>query len=165
MKTHEGSGNNLELKEPTYDEINEIIKNMKSNKAAGPDEILPEFIKNGGLILKQKLHQLILKIWKQAKMPCEWSEEILIPIYKKGDKKQCKNHRGISLLNITYIIFAILLYNRLSELIEPEIGSYQMGFRPNRSTIDNIFMVRQIYEKCHEYNIDLHNIFIDFTSF
>ena len=87
MKIHEGSGNNLELKEPTYDEI---IKNMKSNKAAGPDEILPEFIKNGGLVLKQKLHQLILKIWKQEKMPCEWSEGILCPIHKKGDKKQCK---------------------------------------------------------------------------
>ena len=38
-----------------------------------------------------------------------------------------------------------------------------MGFRPNRSTINNIFIVRQIYEKCHEYNIDLQNIFIDFS--
>jgi len=58
IKTHESSINNLELEEPTYEEINEIIKNMKSNKAAGPDEILPEFIKNGGLTLKQKIHQL-----------------------------------------------------------------------------------------------------------
>jgi hypothetical protein len=29
---------------PTYEEINKIIKNLKSNKAAGPDDILPEFI-------------------------------------------------------------------------------------------------------------------------
>ena len=54
---------------------------MKSNKAAGPDEILPEFIKNGGLTLKQKIHQLMVKIWKQEKIPWEWSEGILCPIY------------------------------------------------------------------------------------
>jgi len=40
------------------------MKNMKPNKAAGRDEVLPEFIKNGGLILKQQIHQLIMKIWK-----------------------------------------------------------------------------------------------------
>jgi len=134
---------------------------MKPNKPAGPDEILPKFIKNGGLIIKQKIHQLIMKIWKQEKIPCEWSEGILCPIYIKGLRNQCNNYRGISLLNITYKIFAVLLYNRLSMIIEPEIGNYQIGFRPNRSTIDNIFIVRQIYEKFHEYNIDLHNIFID----
>ena len=101
---------------------------MKSNKAAGPEEILPEFIKNGGLSLKQKIHQLMVKIWKQEKIPCEWSEGILCPINKKGDRKQGNNYRGKSLLNVTYKIFAILLYNRLSKIIEPEIGNYQMGF-------------------------------------
>jgi hypothetical protein len=48
-------------------------------------------------------------------------------------------------------------------LIEPKIGNYQMGFRPNRSAIDNIFIVRQIYEKCYEFSIDLHNILLDFS--
>ena len=56
---------------------------MKSNKATGPDEILPEFIKNGGLTLKQKIYQLMVKLWKQEKIPWEWSEGILCPIYKK----------------------------------------------------------------------------------
>jgi hypothetical protein len=72
INIHEGPTNNLELEEPTYDEMNGIIKNLKPNKAAGPDEILPELIKNGGLTLKQKLYQLIVKIWKQEKIPYEW---------------------------------------------------------------------------------------------
>jgi sorting nexin-29 len=163
LNRQEGPINNSESEEPTYDKINEIIKNFKLNKAAGPDEILPEFIKNGGLTLKQKLFQLIAKIWKKEKITYEWSEGILCPIYKKGDRKQCNNYRQISLLNITHKIFAILLYNQLSKIIKPEIGNYQMGFRPNRSTADNIFIVRQIYEKCYACNIDLHSIFIDFS--
>jgi hypothetical protein len=48
-------------------------------------------------------------------------------------------------------------------IIQPEIVNYQMGVRPNRSTIDNIFIVTQVYEKCYEYNINLHNIFTDFS--
>jgi hypothetical protein len=86
MKIHEGSTNKVELTEPTYEEINEIIKNLKSNKSAGPDEILPEFIKNGGLIIKQKIHQLIVKIWKHEKIPGEWSEGMLCQYTKKGIK-------------------------------------------------------------------------------
>ena len=68
------------------------------------------------------------------------------------------------LLNIAYNISAILLNNRLSEIIEDKLGDFQMGFRPNRSTIDNIFMLRQIFEKCYEYNIELHNIFVDYSQ-
>jgi len=92
--------NSLELEEPTYEEINEIIKNMKSNQAAGPDEILPEFTKNG-LTQKQTIYKLIMKIWRQEKIPSVWSEEILYPIYKQRDRKQCNNYRGISLLHLT----------------------------------------------------------------
>ncbi len=91
VTTYEGTINNLELEVPTHEEINQIIKSLKTNKAAGPDEILPEFIKNGGLSLKQKIHQLLVKIWNQEKIPWEWSEGILCPIYKKGDRKQCNN--------------------------------------------------------------------------
>jgi hypothetical protein len=38
-----------------------------------------------------------------------------------------------------------------------------VGFHPNRSTIDNIFIIRQIFEKSHEHNIDVYNIFVDYT--
>jgi len=68
---------------------------LKPNKAAGPDEILPDCIKNGGSTLKQKIHQIIMKIWKREKIPCEWSEGILCPIYKKGNRKQCNNNYNI----------------------------------------------------------------------
>jgi hypothetical protein len=39
-----------------------------------------------------------------------------------------------------------------------------MGFHPNRSIIDKIYVIHQIQEKCHEYNIELYNLFIDYMQ-
>ena len=70
--------------------------------------------------------------------------------------------RPVTLLNVAYKIFAIILNQRLEDIAETELGDYQSGFRPNRSSVDNIFMIRQIIEKCYEYNVDINNILIDF---
>ena len=62
------------------------------------------------------------------------------------------------MLNVAYKIFAIILNQRLVDIVETKSVDYQSGFRPKRSTIDNIFIIRQIIEKCYEYNVDIHNI-------
>ena len=90
-------------------------------------------------------------------------EGIICPVYKKRDRLNCNNYRPITLLNIAYKIFAILLNKRLIENIENKPEDNQIGFPPNRSTIDNIFFVRQMFEKSHEHNIDLYNVFVDYT--
>jgi len=87
----------------------------------------------------------------------------ICPVYKKGDRQNCNNYRPIRLLNIAYKIFAILLNKILMKNIENKLEDNQMGFRSNRFTIDNIFIVRQIFEKSHEHNTDLYNIFVDYT--
>ena len=38
------------------------------------------------------------------------------------------------------------------------------GFRPNISTIDQIFTLRQILEKTHEQQIDTYHLFIDYKA-
>ena len=67
-------------------------------------------------------------------------------------------------MNMTYKIFTCLIYNRLVKYSELSLGEYQAGFRPSRPTVDQIHVVRQILEKCYEFGIELHNIFIDFKQ-
>ena len=97
-------------------------------------------------------------------MPEEWKESIIVPIHKKGDKTDCNNYRGISLLPTSYKILSNILLSRLTPYATEIIGDQQCGFRRNRSTIDHIFCIRQILEKKWEYNEDGHQLFIDFKK-
>ncbi|XP_076036516.1 uncharacterized protein LOC143022261 [Oratosquilla oratoria] len=47
---------------------------------------------------------------------------------------------------------------------EDNLPEAQCGFRPNRSTADMIFTMRQVQEKCTEQNMDLYAVFIDLTK-
>jgi hypothetical protein len=89
---------------------------------------------------------------------------IICPIHKKGDTMICDNYRAVTLLCMTYKILANILYSELVPYAEEIIGEYQGGFRRGRLTVDPIFTMRQIMEKCWEQNIDVHYLFIDFQS-
>jgi sorting nexin-29 len=74
------------------------------------------------------------------------------------------NYRGIALLCTAYKMFANILGNRLEPITERIIGEYQAGFRPGRSTIDQLFTVKQTLEKCWENNLSVHQIYVDFKQ-
>ena len=75
---------------------------------------------------------------------------------------QTSNYRGIVLLSTSYKILSIILVSQLTPYIDSIIGYY--GFRGNRSTIDQIFNIRQILEKKWEYNGIIHQLFINFKT-
>jgi hypothetical protein len=70
----------------------------------------------------------------------------VVPIHKKGDKTDCSNYRGISLLSTSYKILSNILLARLMPYADEIIGDHQCGFRCNRSTTDQIFYIWQILE-------------------
>jgi len=71
----------------------------------------------------------------------------LSPRHKKGDKTDCDNYRGISLLPTTYKILSNILLSRLIAYAEEIIGDHQCEFRCNRSITNHIFSICQILEK------------------
>ena len=130
---------------PSEDEL--AIDKLKSHKSPDIDQIPTELIKAGGRAIYLEIHKLIIFIWKKEKLPEEWKESIIVPIHKKGDKTDCNNCRGISLLPTTYKILSNILFSRLIPYAKEIIGDLQCGFRRNKSTIDHIFCIRQILEK------------------
>ena len=75
------------------------IENLKRHKSPGIDQIPAELIKAGVRIIRSENHNIFNSIWNKEELPEEWKGSIIVPIYKKGDKKDCINYRGISLFS------------------------------------------------------------------
>ena len=89
-----------EGEEITMEELEVALKAMKNGKAPGEDGIPIELIKEGGEKMKEEILKLFNRCWNESEVSEGWRKSIIVPIYKgKGDTKDCKNYRGISLLN------------------------------------------------------------------
>ncbi|GBM40784.1 hypothetical protein AVEN_80794-1 [Araneus ventricosus] len=132
--------------------------------SAGPDNIPSELLKVDEPVLVDALHKILVIIWESEKLPTEWEVGSICPIFEKGDQFECRNYRGITLLNTAYKILSNLLFARLQPHTGRVIGNYHCGFRPQRSTVDQIHTLRQILEKTKEYNIKTFYLFIDFKA-
>ncbi len=116
---------------------------------------------------------ILLCCWEQGKLPQDLRDAVIITLYKnKGQKSDCSNYRGITLLSIAGKILGKLfskkkrvLLNRLVPTIaEAHLPETQCGFRANRGTTDMVFVLRQIQEKCREQNKALYVSFVDLTK-
>jgi hypothetical protein len=103
--------------EPSAFEVEMAIGKLKSHKSTGIDQIPAELIKAGGRIIRSEIHKLIISIWNKEELPEEWKESVIVPIYMKGDKTDCNNYRGISLLSTTYKILSNILLSRLTPYV------------------------------------------------
>lgn len=93
------------------------------------------------------LAELIKKIWKEGGIPDEWNKGMISPIYKKGEKSEVKNYRGVTLMDTAYKIYANILNERLKKEIEKKLEEGQFGFREERGTTDAIFVLNHVVNK------------------
>jgi hypothetical protein len=129
--------------EPSASEVEVAIGKLKRYKSPGVNQIPAELIQAGGETLRSEIHKLIKLIWNKEELPHQWKVSIVVPIHKKGDKTDCSNYRGISLLSTSYKILSNSLFSMLTTHADEITGDHQCGFRSNRST-DQIFYIRQI---------------------
>ncbi|VDP56337.1 unnamed protein product [Schistosoma margrebowiei] len=136
----------------TIEEISMAIRQIKSDEAAGPDNIPAEALKADVVATARILHILFNKIWDEEQVPKDWKEGLLIKIPKKGDLSNCDNYRGITLLSIPGKVSNRVLLNRMKDCVDTQLRDQQTGFRKDRSCTDQIATLRIIVEQSIEWN-------------
>ena len=123
--------------EPTEKEIATAMKAMANAKAVGPDGLPAELLKLGlqqDRTILREVHRLTILIWRQGKVPQQWKDAVVTVLHKKGDKTECGNYRGISLVSHAGKVLLKVVARRLSAYCEAKglLPEEQCRFRPDR---------------------------------
>jgi len=144
-------------------ELNKAIMSMSNGKAAGHDNIHVELLKLPGI------QPILLDILNQAltsgTTPDLWHTQTLIPVPKKGDLSKCDNYRGIALMSTVAKLYNKVLLYRIRPILDKILRPTQNGFRPKRSTTQQVLALRILTEACSNHrDSPLIVTFIDFTK-
>ena len=131
---------NFTLKTVSETDVLKILKSLKPKRSYGIDGITSEVLKLGAEILVVPLTYIINFSIVTGKFPTEWKVAKVIPFHKKGDKKSFKNYRPVSLLPVPGMVLEKIIALQIEEFFEQNqlLGSFQFGFRKNKSTISEL---------------------------
>ncbi len=156
------------LNEPiTEDEIIKASKKLKNSKSPGSDNVINEYIKASMPIMIKQYVGLFNKILDTGEYPDSWSLGLIVPIYKKkGDKQDCNNYRGITLLSCVGKLFTSVVNERLKKYCDTNniINENQAGFRAEYSTVDHILSLKALIDLFFKSKQKLYCAFIDYQK-
>jgi hypothetical protein len=117
-------------------ETENIIKSLKSKNSRGYDEISVKILKVSSPFITAPLNYICNRSILSGSFPTHFKYSVVKPLFKKGDKKDIKNYRPISLLTSFSKIFEKVIYTRLSKHIKNNDILFidQYRFRSTSST-------------------------------
>ena len=138
-------------------ESEEIMRAMKEMKESAPGEDGVRV----GYILKacREVKEVVIEIvrWMFEVRADRWEAKVktgvIVPLFKKGDRNERNNYRGVCLLSMSSRVLARVLARRLAWWAEwvGLLDENQAGFRKGRSTADVVQMMVRIQEDVSDW--------------
>lgn len=133
---------------PCVAEIDHALKQLACHKAGTDNGLVNELLKHGGPAFTSMFHSLVSVLWESECVPQHWRAGDIVNLFKKGDRADPGNYRGITLLDVVGKFYTMILNTRLMSWMEAHnsLHSCQAGFRRGRSCADHIFNLSEIIQ-------------------
>lgn len=155
-------------------EVFKAIRKLKMGKAPGEDGILTDILKTAAdAVNNSKLrgdntvvYALVLMfnfVFDKGVWPERWGTGIIFPLHKHDSRLDPSNYRPITLLSVVGKLFGVVVNTRLSAFSEAtgSLSDEQGGFRPNRGTPDQVFLLREVLASRKERGMPTFATYID----
>ena len=98
-----------------------------------------KFLKYGGSEARNKLLKIMNMIFEKGEVPNDFRKNLITLLYKKGDKSECRNCQGISLVSVGSKLLGNIIPFRVRDAVDKVLREEQCGFRNGRGYVNQIF--------------------------
>lgn len=141
-----------------------LLKNLDSNKGAGPDEIPPIFIKECASALVYPLMLIFKKSLVTGVFPSKWKIAKVVPVHKSDTDDMVSHYRPISILSTCAKIFESLICPYIQNHLKLYLSDDQHGFVGARSTSTNLVPFTEVLIKAIDSGHQADVIYTDFSK-
>ena len=146
--------------------ILQLLNNLETAKAVGPDGIHPRVLKETASEIAPVLKYLFQKSMDTGSLPEDWRTANVCPVYKKGDKSAPINYRPISLTCIICKLMEHIICSNLSSHLELNgiLNPKQHAFRRHRSCTTQLCTVIHDWAKSIDAGFQTDVFILDFAK-
>lgn len=145
-------------------ELEMALAGTRSGKSPGGDGLPAEFYKKHWHLIREDLLEVLQEVAQSGTLPVSFREGVITLLYKKGDRKDLRNWRPITLLNTDYKLFAKVLALRLRTVLQFLIHQDQVCAVPGRRIADSLILLRDSICYVQQRNSPLFLINLDFEK-
>lgn len=153
--------NLLQLSE---EEVYQVLSKLDSHKAPGVDGLPTFILKECSTELSPSLCCLFNLSLSSGRLPQEWKNSLVVPVYKKGKKEDVENYRPISLLCVTSKVLERCIFNHLIDHFGSIFVDCQHGFLKGRSTVTQLLSFLHEIGQSLDKGLQSDIVYLDFAK-
>ncbi|XP_055527225.1 uncharacterized protein LOC129719841 [Wyeomyia smithii] len=152
----------MNINEFSDEDVMNGVRKLKSSTRPGPDGIPAIVLIKCARAIRGPLGSIFEKSLAQAVFPDRWKKSIMFPAFKKGDKRDVANYRGVTSLSAK--LFEILVGDELFRSAKSYSSQDQHGFFSWRSTATNLVQFTYMCLKSMEQGSQIDTVYTDLSS-
>ena len=148
------------------EEVCKLLQKLNPGKAPGPDGMYPSILKDLAEEISEPLSTLFMQSVREGKVPQDWRDANVMPIFKKGSKQEACNYRPISLTSVICKGLETLMKKKLVSHLSTNnlLNKSQHGFLQARSCLTNLLEFLEDVTKIVDEGDPVDIIYLDFQK-
>ena len=143
-----------------------LLVKLDIGKSTGPDELHPRLLKELANFVANPLSVCFNLSVTQGRLPKDWKNAIVSPVFKTGTKHKPENYRPISLTSVVVKILEKIIRKELLKYLDENriLSEKQHGFRTGYSCLTNLLVARESWCALKDQKLPIDVAYIDFSK-